>query len=88
MAITPMYDLKRDLKNSLSQELLGHPYDRSSMHEETFLIDHLSEVFDDWCVGEVSYDEFMREFKGRDLKGFDIDLWLADYPDDFILPET
>lgn len=72
------YNPTEDLREELSHHLMQTPYDPDSTHREKFLIDHLKEVVDDWSIGDLSYDEMIREFQGENLGNFDIHQWLRE----------
>lgn len=79
-----MSDPKPQLKDLLSYELTGEPYDSSSVHREKFLVDHLTEKVGDWEVGDLSFDELQAAFGQHDLGQFDFLLWMQSKADEGI----
>lgn len=84
-----MADVAEELYDLLAHHLLGSPYDPRSLHDERFLIDHLVEQLRWWEVGSITYEELRSIFSAHDLKGFSLDLWIAQKAaeDEYELPE-
>lgn len=84
-----MADVLKELRSVLSHHLLGHSYDRSSIHEEKFLIDDLVEQVRYWELGGYTYPELRTIFSRHDLKGFDLDAWIKSKADEgeYFLPD-
>lgn len=76
------YDPADELKDALSQVLLGHPYDPSSTAPETFLAGHLSYSVGEWSRGEMEWEDLIQEFQVRDLGNFDFLQWITEKADE------
>ena len=70
--------IDKHLSDTLSQALLGTPYDYNSNQPERFLIDHLVEVFEDYAMSaEYSRDEVRAEFRKHQIPNFDVDQYIG-----------
>jgi hypothetical protein len=65
----------RDLRNALSQTMLGQPFDPDSTLPESIKISHLVTLARAYGSGEVPIETLVNAFRGT---GFDIQLWVSE----------
>ena len=62
----------RDLASSLSELMLGVPYDHSSTLPDKFRIDHLVDLARSYGMGDIDLPELQNGYRGT---GFDVRQW-------------
>lgn len=64
-----------DLRNALSETILGVPWDSSSTLPESQRISHLAQLTRDYGMGDVDIDTLTNAFRGT---GFDVRRWVLE----------
>ncbi len=67
-------DVYADLRNSLSQTMLGVPYDADGTQPEKFRIDHLVELARAYGMGDVELAQVQNAYRDT---GFDFGQWAS-----------
>lgn len=71
-----MSEPSSQLRDLLSEQLLGGSYDPNSIHREKFLIDHLVESLEEMELGDIELSELRSRFRRHLGSSFDLDAFL------------
>jgi hypothetical protein len=82
-----MYAHINDLRETLSQKLLGSSYDPKGYTPEHVKIRKLAEVVMGFDLADVTLDELRVIFRNNNIPDFDLDQWLLSWVEQGVYDE-